>query len=192
MGFVAHTEITASQFVTLSKMWIWSPILVLKPTICPWSWIQRGLGLNCHALQCNFWMDMWLDGPIWFYTIITQHLVCQLFCLVLIGKIMAAHLKKIYYTKWLCVGQFISMSHNLNYKMHSFFKCSKLNWTDIKSIKKLIYWLFWFDADAVQLNRMARSLQCIAEIEVKEWLHSARCPGLHWRPTTRQKLQRPP
>ena len=42
-----------------------------------------------------------------------------------------------------------------------------------------MYWLLWFDADAVQLNRMARSLQCIAEIKVKEWLHSAHCPGLH-------------
>jgi len=36
-----------------------------------------------------------------------------------------------------------------------------------------MYWLLWFDSDSVQLNRMARSLQCIGEIEVKEWLHSA-------------------
>jgi len=67
MGFVANTEITVSQFVTLSKMWTQCLILVFTPTICRWSWIQRGLSLNCHALQCNFWMDMSLVGPTWFY-----------------------------------------------------------------------------------------------------------------------------
>ena len=52
-----------------------------------------------------------------------------------------------------------------------------------------MYWLLWFAADSVQLNLMARSLQCIAEIEIemKKWLHSAHCPSLQCGHTTRQK-----
>ena len=50
-----------------------------------------------------------------------------------------------------------------------------------------MYCLLWFDADAMQLNRMARSLHCVAEMKMKERLHSVHFPGLQCRPTTWQK-----